>query len=103
MEKRTGYISIEERIIQMTFKNKLDREEMGIAFDITMDQLRPSSLIANSLDDFIKSAPLRKSIANLGMSMVLGFVTKKLKMGDSESPIKAFFSSIFTKFSAISS
>ena len=103
MDKRTRYISIEERINQLTFKNKLDRQEVGIAFDKTMEQLRPSNLIAHSLDDFVKSAQLGRSIANVGMSVLLGFVTKKLKIADSVNPIKAILSSILSKISAISS
>lgn len=103
MDKKAKYISIEERINQLTFKNDIDRKEVGIAFEKTMEQLRPSNLIAHSLDDFVKSAQLGRSIGNVGMSMLLGFVAKKLKIADSQNPIKAILSSILSKVSSISS
>ena len=88
MGENIEYISIEERIVQLTIKNKLDREEVEIAFENTLILLKPSNLIANSLNDFVASPVLGTSITNLGMSMALGFLTKKLTIGNSNNPIK---------------
>lgn len=84
----TNSMTIEKRIELLTIKNKIDRLEVEIAFETAMEQLKPSRLIANTLNDVVTSPQLGQSIANVGMSVALGFMSKKMAVGDSHNPLK---------------
>ncbi len=84
----TSNMTIEKRIELLTIKNKIDRLEVEIAFETAMEQLKPSRLIANTLNDVVTSPQLGQSIANVGMSVALGFISKKMAVGDSHNPLK---------------
>jgi hypothetical protein len=88
MDMKTVNISIEKRIELLSMQNKIDRLEVEMAFDGVVEQLRPSRLIANTLNDVVTSPQLGQSIANVGMSVALGFISKKMAVGDSHNPLK---------------
>lgn len=94
MEKITTTIQLIEAIRLLEIKQKEEERLLKEQFKITYENLKPASLIKNTIKNFIEKPNLKTSLLSMALSMVAGYASKKLIVGETKSPIKHFLGSL---------
>ncbi|MGE5944778.1 MAG: hypothetical protein ACM31G_10610 [Flavobacteriales bacterium] len=86
---------LEAKIIALENKQKIKAEELKSQFDITYHELSPSKLITDLFKgtyNKIKNEPkIKGNILELVISLVGGYLSKKVLVGKSNSVLKGLF------------
>ncbi len=79
---------LEEVILQLTAKNKMQKEEMRLHFDHVLETMKPANLIRSTFNDITKSPGFTKSAITGGLALGAGLLSKKIIVGRSGGFLK---------------
>lgn len=79
---------LQEAILQLTAKSKLQEEELRLHFDDALDSIKPANLIKSTVNDLVRSPGFIKTAVTGGLAMSAGFLSKKLIVGRSGGFLK---------------
>lgn len=89
MEKITSTAELKEaiRLLEMEKANKL--EVLKVEANLLVQSLKPENIIKNSIQNVLNSSNLKESLINGAISLVTGYLSKKVLVGGGEhNPIK---------------
>jgi len=77
-------IAIQQVELKHTIQGQLIKEE----FFLTIESLKPATIIKNALSDIATSPYLIDNMLSTTMAMVTGYLSKKIAVGASDSPFR---------------
>ncbi len=86
--------SIDGAIYQLERRKVMQRDELRIQWEKTQHELSPMNIIKDEIRDTVSSPKFGGQVFNGLISLVSGFVTKKLIVGDSDSSFKKMLGTI---------
>lgn len=94
MEKITSTVQLLEAIKLLEIRQKEEELLLKEQFKITYESLKPVSLIKSTMKDLIAAPDLKTNLLSTTLSIVSGYVSKKIVMGKGKSPIKKIIGSL---------
>lgn len=82
---------LDAKIIALESKQKMKTRELKTQLDITYQELRPSRILNRVLNDIKEEPQLKGNMLELALSLVGGYLSKKILVGKSNSIFKNFF------------
>lgn len=79
---------LDDVILQLTAKSKLQKEEMRLHFDHVLEAMKPANLIRSTFNDITKSPGFAKSAITGGLALGAGLLSKKIIVGRSGGFLK---------------
>lgn len=105
MKKLTPQAQLQESILLLETQRANEEMLLKAELKTTIESLKPFNLIKSSVSEFIKSPNLKENVLDASLSLVAGFLSKKIIFGNSQSHVKqvvgdliqASVTSIFSK------
>ncbi len=94
MEKITTIAELNEAIRILEIKQKFEAELIKEEFKLTVEKLKPVNLIKTALHDLTASPSFKMNVLDTTISMVAGFLTKKVMVGNTHNPIKQILGTV---------
>ncbi len=94
MGKITTIFELNEAIRILEIKQKLEAELLKEEFKLTVEKLKPVNLIKTALHDLTTSPSFKVNVLDTTISMVAGFLTKKVMVGNTHNPIKQILGTV---------
>ncbi|MES2592836.1 MAG: hypothetical protein V4608_13215 [Bacteroidota bacterium] len=88
MNKITTVTELRSAILLIEIKQLKEGLLLKEQFKKTYESLKPVNLIKNTVNELIVAPDLKGDLLNAAMSLAAGFVSKKLMVGDSDSPLR---------------
>ena len=88
MEKITSTIKLRESILLLEIKQANEERLLKEQFKITCESLKPANLLKHTLNELVTSPNLKGTILNTGLSLVAGYLSKKVVVGSTINPLK---------------
>lgn len=79
---------LENAIRQLELQRDREWLELKDQFSGVLEELRPSNLIKNTVQDLITAPDLKNNLLNTALGVSSGFLAKRLLIGQSNHPIK---------------
>ena len=79
---------LDSKMIALEKKQKKDFDELKFQFDTTYQELRPSRLLHRAFEDIKEEPKIKNNVFEGLLSIVGGFLSKKLFVGKSNSTFK---------------
>lgn len=79
---------LDEVILQLTAKSKLQQQELRFHFDQALETIKPANLIKSTVSDLTHSPGFLKTAITGGLAMGAGLLSKKLIVGRSGGFLK---------------
>lgn len=105
MKKLTPQARLQESILLLETQRANEEILLKAEFKDTIESLNPLNLLKSGVGEFIKSPNLKENVLDVSLSLVAGFLSKKIAFGNSQSHVKqvvgdllqASVTSIFSK------
>jgi hypothetical protein len=81
-------ILLDSKIIALQNKKKLCYDDLTIQLNYSYAELRPSKLLIRALNDIKEEPRIKYNLYETLISIALGFVSKKIVVGNSKSTFK---------------
>ena len=94
MEKITTIAELNEAIRILEIKQKFEAELLKEEFKLTVEKLKPVNLIKTAFHDLTTSPSFKVNLLDTTISMVAGFLTKKVMIGNTHNPIKQILGTV---------
>jgi PleD family two-component response regulator len=88
MEKITSIVQLTEAIRLLEIKQKEEEFLLKEQFKATYESIKPANLIKNTIKDLMVSPDLKTNLLSTVLSIVTGYASKKIVVGESKSSIK---------------
>lgn len=88
MSKTTPLEALQESILAL--KTKQENEEAMLIAQFT----NPITLIKSGIDELVNNPNLKENVVNTSVSLAVGYITKKVVVGKSQSHIKHFLGNL---------
>jgi hypothetical protein len=88
MQKIDSDTSLKDMILELELKQVEERELLKEQFHLAYESIQPLNLIKNTLKGAAESTEIKDNILNTSVGLAAGFVSKKLFVSVSHSPIK---------------
>ena len=85
---------LRERIIELEERRNSELKDIKYQYHSLIENVKPSNLLKNSFSSVYNTSLDKKTILTGITSLVIGFFTKKLVVGDSNSSVKKMFGNI---------
>ena len=93
--KRISHIDeLRESILLLEIKQVEEEALLREQFKLTYESLKPVNLIKSTLENLTDLPDLKASVIDTSVSLVAGFLSKKIMVGSSHNPFKEMFGSI---------
>lgn len=93
--KRVSHIDeLRESILLLEIKQVEEEALLREQFKLTYESLKPVNLIKSTLENLTDLPDLKASVIDTSVSLVAGFLSKKIMVGSSHNPFKEMFGSI---------
>lgn len=92
--KITTASQLHEAILLMEIKQKDEQILLKEQFKQTYDSLKPVSIIKDSLNELLNLSNLKEEIIDTSISVAVGYLSKKLVFGSTDSNFKQFLGSL---------
>lgn len=80
---------LDEVILQLTAKSKLQQQELRFHFDQALETIKPANLIKSTVSDLTHSPGFLKTAITGGLAVGAGLLSKKLIVGRSGGFLKS--------------
>ena len=94
MKKISPLDELRESILLLEIKQAEEEALLRAQFQLTYESLKPVNLIKNTLDEITDLPDFKGTLLDTSLSLVAGYVSKKLVIGSSHNPFKQMFGSI---------
>lgn len=91
MEKINDRFSLEEIIREVELKRTLQLVALQNQFECTLEALKPSILIQNTLEELMASPQIKIKLTDTILAHTSGIIANKLAVGNSHNPIQQIF------------
>ena len=81
-------------ILVLAKQQEVEQDALKTQFYLIYESLRPINLIRSTIDEAVQSAEFKHSLVNNLMSVLVGFITKKAVVGNTNNPLKALFGTV---------
>ncbi len=81
-------------ILVLAKQQEVEQDALKTQFYLIYESLRPINLIRSTIDEAVQSAEFKQSLVNNLMSVLVGFITKKAVVGNTNNPLKALFGTV---------
>ena len=88
MKKLTPQAQLQESILLLETQRANEEILLKAELKTTIESLKPFNLIKSSVGEFIKSPNLKENVLDASLSLVAGFLSKKIIFGNSHNPVK---------------
>lgn len=88
MGKITSVNELRESILLLEIKQAEDARLLKEQFMVTYESMKPINLIKNSIKDYLTSPDLKENILKTTLSLVAGYLSKKVVVGSTANPLK---------------
>lgn len=82
---------LDAKIIALETKRRQNLKDLQLQLDITYQELRPSKLLSRALEDIKEDQKIKGNLFESVISIVGGFISKKIFIGKSNSTFKNLF------------
>lgn len=94
MEKQTAVASLKETIRLLEIKQAREGEELKEQFRLTIESLKPSNILKNSLRELTTSVEVKNSLFETIVSILSGYITKKIMIKSDGNPFLKIFGAL---------
>lgn len=94
MEKQTAVASLKETIRLLEIKQAKEAEELKEQFRLTIESLKPSNILKNSLRELTNSLEVKNSLFETIVSILSGYITKKIMIKSDGNPFLKIFGAL---------
>lgn len=94
MEKQNPVASLKETIRLLEIKQAREGEELKEQFRLTIESLKPSNILKNSLRELTTSVEVKNSLFETIMSIISGYITKKIMIKSDGNPFLKIFGAL---------
>jgi len=88
MQKIKSITELKEAILLLEIKQVHQGILLKEQFRNTYESLKPLNLIKNKFNEFIAEPDLKSKLLNTAMSIVAGYLSKKVMVGTTHNPVK---------------
>lgn len=88
MKKLNQTAILDQKIAQLTQQHQRELAELKAQFQLVQEGLNPSNIIQEGLSGFYHNITSNPNLISTIMSMMGGYLSKKIVVGNSENPIK---------------
>lgn len=88
MKKLNQNELLDQKIAQLTVQHKRELEELKEQFHIVQSSLTSTNIVQEGLNGFYQTVTNKENLVSTIVSVVGGYVSKKVVVGSSENPIK---------------
>jgi hypothetical protein len=88
MQKIDSDTNLKDRILELELKQVEERELLKEQFHLAYESIQPLNLIKSTFKGAAESEEIKDNILNTSVGLAAGFVSKKLFVSVSHSPIK---------------
>lgn len=94
MKKLSAADNLNASIETLTKQQENDLAMLKLQFNITYESLKPINLIRTTINEAVQSTELKNGLMNNIMSIVVGYLSKKVFVGNTHNPLKAILGSV---------
>jgi hypothetical protein len=94
MEKQNAVASLKETIRLLEIKQAKEGEELKEQFRATIESLKPSNILKNSLRELTTSVEVKNSLFETIVSILSGYLTKKIMIKSDGNPFLKIFGAL---------
>ena len=94
MDKITSITELNQAILLLEAKQTLEGCMLKEQFKITYESLRPINLIKSTFNELTAAPEFNESLLNTSLSLVAGYLSKKLAIGSTNNPFKQVLGTI---------
>ncbi len=94
MDKITSLTELNQAILLLEAKQTLEGCMLKEQFKITYESLRPINLIKSTFNDITTAPDFKEGLLNTSLSLVAGYLSKKLAIGSTNNPFKQVLGTI---------
>ena len=88
MKKLNQNELLDQKIAQLTIQHKRELEELKEQFHLVQSSLTSTNIVQEGLNGFYQTVTNKENLVSTIVSIVGGYVSKKVVVGSSENPIK---------------
>lgn len=88
MKKLNQNELLNQKIAQLTVKHKMELEELKEQFHLVQSSLTSTNIVQEGINGFYQTVTSKENLVSTIVSIVGGYVSKKVIVGSSENPIK---------------
>lgn len=88
MKKLNQNDLLDQKIAQLTIQHKQELIDMKNQFQLVQESFSPSNIIQEGLQGFYQTVTNKENLLSTVLSIVGGYVSKKVVIGSSDNPIK---------------
>lgn len=90
--------SLDRTILALKAKHAEERLELNQQFRIVQESIKPTNLIKTTINEIVKVPELRNNLLSNLIGLSTGFISKKIMVGGSKSPIKKILGTLVQFF-----
>ena len=94
MQKINSAISLRDAILQLESKQTEERKLLKKQFHLVYESIKPVNLIKSAFKKVAESRDLKDNILNTSVGLTVGYISKILFQGTSNSPVKKLLGSV---------
>lgn len=94
MDKINTYKELKTTIADLENKHSQEVSRVKTDFSVKMESLRPTNLLKGMYDSLSQSSTLKDEISSTTIGLITGYVSKKIFMGTSHSPVRKLASNL---------
>ena len=88
MKKLNQNELLDQKIAQLTIQHKRELEELKEQFHLVQSSLTSTNIVQEGINGFYQTVTNKENLVSTIVSIVGGYVSKKVVVGSSENPIK---------------
>jgi hypothetical protein len=88
MKKLNQNELLDQKIAQLTIQHKRELEELKEQFHLVQSSLTSTNIVQEGINGFYQTVTNKENLVSTIVSIVGGYVSKKVIVGSSENPIK---------------
>lgn len=94
MDKITNITELNQAILLLEAKQTLEGCMLKEQSKITYESLKPINLIKNTIKELASSPDFKADLINTSLGVVVGYLSKKLAIGETNNPFKQLLGTI---------
>lgn len=88
MKKLNQNELLDQKIAQLTLQHKRELVELKEQFQVVQNSLSPTNIVQEGLQGFYQTVTNKENLISTLLSIIGGYVSKKVVVGNSDNPIK---------------
>jgi len=95
MEKQNAISSLKESIRLLEIKQAEEGKILKEQFEVTIESLKPINLLKSTIKEMTNSVDLRSNLSETVISILAGYLTKKMMVNSKSGPFMKILGAIF--------